>query len=75
MGGDIVESGISTEQFNLFFKAAEPVFSKIPLFAANGNHESNFIGGKPELYLDEFVFPCRYHYSTTSSFVRILTMK
>ena len=57
MGGDIVESGISTEQFNLFFKAAEPVFSKIPLFAANGNHESNFIGGKPELYLDEFVFP------------------
>lgn len=57
MGGDIVESGISAEQFNLFFKAAEPVFSKIPLFATNGNHESNFIGGKPELYLDEFVFP------------------
>lgn len=57
MGGDIVESGISTEQFNLFFRAAEPVFSRIPLFAANGNHESNFIGGKPELYLDEFLFP------------------
>lgn len=57
MGGDIVESGISTAQFNLFFKAAESVFSHIPLMAANGNHECNFLSGRPELYLDEFSLP------------------
>lgn len=57
MGGDIVESGISTEQFNMFFDAAGPVVSRIPLFATNGNHESNFLSGKPELYLDSFALP------------------
>ena len=57
MGGDIVESGISTEQFDMFFDAAAPVFSGIPLFATNGNHESNFLSGKPELYLDSFTLP------------------
>ena len=57
MAGDIVESGISTEQFDWFFDAASPVFSSIPLFSAIGNHESNFLSGKPELYLDSFVFP------------------
>lgn len=57
MGGDIVESGISTEQFDQFFDAAAPVFSSIPLFSTIGNHESNFLSGKPELYLDCFAFP------------------
>ena len=57
MGGDIVESGISTEQFDMFFDAASSVFSRIPLMAANGNHESNFPSGKPELYLDSFALP------------------
>lgn len=57
MGGDIVESGIRTEQFDMFFDAASPVFSGIPLFTANGNHESNFLSGKPELYLDVFTLP------------------
>lgn len=57
MGGDIVESGISTAQFDMFFDAASPVFSTIPLLATNGNHESNFLDGKPQLYLDSFTFP------------------
>lgn len=57
LGGDIVESGISTALFDLFFKNTISVFSQIPLMAVSGNHESNFISGKPELYLDEFSFP------------------
>lgn len=57
LGGDIVNSGISMEQFDLFASNAEAVFSSVPLFATPGNHESNFIGGKPELYLDYFAFP------------------
>ena len=57
LGGDIVESGIRPALFDSFFKNASPVFSQIPLMAANGNHESNFPGGKPELYLQEFALP------------------
>ena len=53
LGGDIVNSGISIEQFDRFRENAEPVFASVPLMAANGNHESNFPDtGKPELYLD-----------------------
>lgn len=58
LGGDIVNSGISIEQFDRFRENAEPVFASVPLMAANGNHESNFPDtGKPELYLDIFAFP------------------
>ena len=57
LGGDLVNSGISTEMFDCFLKNAAPVFSQVPLFSTMGNHESNFIGGKPELYLDYFSFP------------------
>jgi hypothetical protein len=57
LGGDIVDNGINTAMFDSFFKSASPVFSHIPLMAANGNHESNFLSGKPELYLDEFALP------------------
>lgn len=57
MGGDIVESGISLAQFDLFRENAESVFSCVPLLSTIGNHESNFIGGKPELFLDLFAFP------------------
>lgn len=56
-GGDIVESGISLAQFDLFMENASPMFSKIPAMPTNGNHESNFIGGKPEMYLDVFALP------------------
>lgn len=57
MGGDIVNSGISVQQFDAFRENASSVFSTIPLFSTVGNHESNFLGGKPELYLEEFAFP------------------
>lgn len=57
LGGDIVNSGISLEQFDLFRKNAETVSASVPFFSTVGNHESNFIGGKPELFLDLFAFP------------------
>lgn len=58
LGGDIVESGVSTTQFGYFLKNAASVFSSIPLMSTNGNHESNFPdSGKPELYLDMFSLP------------------
>ena len=56
-GGDIVESGISTEQWAMFTENASDVFSHIPFVPTNGNHESNFLSGKPELYLDTFTLP------------------
>ncbi|MDR0916858.1 MAG: metallophosphoesterase family protein [Oscillospiraceae bacterium] len=55
--GDIVESGITTEHWAAFLDNASPVFSKIPFLPTNGNHESNFLSGKPELYLDTFTLP------------------
>ena len=55
--GDIVESGISAEQWAMFLNGATDTFSRIPLMPTNGNHESNFPGGKPELYLDTFTLP------------------
>lgn len=57
MGGDMVNSGVSLEQFDAFLAAAETSLPGLPFFAVNGNHESNFIGGKPELYLDVFALP------------------
>lgn len=58
LGGDMVDSGIRTEQWDLFLDAASATFSKLPLMPTNGNHESNFVGtGKPELYLDLFSLP------------------
>ncbi|MDR1572561.1 MAG: metallophosphoesterase family protein [Clostridiales Family XIII bacterium] len=56
-GGDIVESGIDTGQWDAFLDSATPVFSRIPFMPTNGNHESNFPSGKPELYLDVFSLP------------------
>jgi hypothetical protein len=56
-GGDIVESGIDTAQWAAFLDNATLVFSKIPFMPTNGNHESNFPSGKPELYLDTFTLP------------------
>ena len=56
-GGDIVESGIRTEQWAMFLNAATDAFSRVPFMPTNGNHESNFPSGKPELYLDTFTLP------------------
>lgn len=57
LGGDIVNSGISMTEFDLFRENAEGVFAGLPLLSTVGNHESNFIGGKPELFLDVFALP------------------
>ncbi len=57
MGGDIVQSGISSEQFSEFRKVASPVFSGVQLFSTVGNHESNYPSGKPEMFTDFFAFP------------------
>lgn len=57
LGGDMVNSGISLEQFDLFRANGETLFSRVPMFATAGNHESNFLGGKPELMLKLFAWP------------------
>lgn len=57
LGGDIVDSGISADQWKRVLGSATGVFSQIPMMTTNGNHESNFPGGKPELYLDLMALP------------------
>ena len=56
-GGDIVDNGTNIGQWDTLLSDSSSVFSKISLMPANGNHESNFIGGKPELYLNIFTLP------------------
>ena len=56
-GGDMVESGISERQWELFLNAAESALGDIPFFPTAGNHESNFPSGKPELLLQKFDLP------------------
>jgi hypothetical protein len=57
IGGDLVNDGNDLNQFNALLKHASGIFSCIPLMPANGNHESNFSSGKPELYLKNFALP------------------
>jgi predicted phosphodiesterase len=50
MCGDMVNNGQSAGQWQAFLAQATPVFSKIPMMAVPGNHESNDIKtGKPTL--------------------------
>lgn len=50
MCGDMVNNGQSAGQWQAFLAQASPVFSKIPMMAVPGNHESNDIKtGKPTL--------------------------
>ncbi|MDR2615699.1 MAG: metallophosphoesterase, partial [Oscillospiraceae bacterium] len=56
-GGDIVESGIDRAQWDAFIKNTDDALGDMPFFPTNGNHESNFFGGKPELYLEVFELP------------------
>ncbi|MDR1603693.1 MAG: metallophosphoesterase [Gracilibacteraceae bacterium] len=56
LGGDMVESG-RPEEWDGFLTNAAPVFSRLPLLSVNGNHESNYIGGKPLEYLNIFALP------------------
>jgi uncharacterized repeat protein (TIGR02543 family) len=50
LGGDMVEGGSNMNDWTHFLSYASGVFSKIPMMTANGNHESNFTGGKPQFY-------------------------
>jgi hypothetical protein len=56
-GGDIVESGINQNEWGNFLRNANASLGDIPFFPTNGNHESNFLSGKPELYLIMFDLP------------------
>ncbi len=50
MAGDMVNNGQTAGQWQAFLAQATPVFSKIPMMAVPGNHESNDIKtGKPTL--------------------------
>ena len=57
LGGDMVSSAVSLEQFDLLREAAGAVCSELPLIAVCGNQESSFISGKPELFSRAFVLP------------------
>ncbi len=57
MGGDLVSLGQSAVDWQRFYNNASPVFSKLPVLAVPGNHESNATSGKPELFLKLFDLP------------------
>ena len=57
IGGDMVENGGSLTDWSYFLSYAGNVFSKIPMMTANGNHESNFTGGKPLYYTEIMGLP------------------
>ncbi|KAF1085783.1 3',5'-cyclic adenosine monophosphate phosphodiesterase CpdA [Sporotomaculum syntrophicum] len=40
LGGDLVDDGSSTEEWQQFFTAASPVFRRIPLMLSAGNHDN-----------------------------------
>lgn len=54
MGGDYVNSSGNTKDWNCFLKAAQPVFSKIPMMTVPGNHETSIL---PFYYLKNFCLP------------------
>ncbi|HHY37167.1 MAG TPA: metallophosphoesterase family protein [Firmicutes bacterium] len=51
LGGDLVDQGHSTEEWEEFFAAAAPVFRRLPLLPALGNHDH------PELFRQFFALP------------------
>ncbi len=57
MGGDMVQSGSDMNDWKYFLSYGSDVFSKIPMMPTIGNHESNFIGGKAQFYLDILALP------------------
>jgi uncharacterized repeat protein (TIGR02543 family) len=56
-GGDMVEGGSDMADWKYFLSYAQGAFSDIPMYAATGNHESNFASGKPEYMLKLLGFP------------------
>lgn len=51
LGGDLVDHGTSIAEWQQFFAAASPVFSRIPLMPAVGNHDDS------ELFRKSFAVP------------------
>ncbi|HBC92285.1 MAG TPA: hypothetical protein DCZ10_05110 [Pelotomaculum sp.] len=50
MGGDMVNNGQTAAEWQTFLSEASPVFSRLPMLAVPGNHESNDMNtGKPAL--------------------------
>jgi uncharacterized repeat protein (TIGR02543 family) len=56
-GGDMVDGGSDMTDWKYFLSYAQGAFSDIPMYAAIGNHESNFASGKPEYMLKLLSFP------------------
>ncbi len=57
LGGDLVNQGQLALDWQRFFNYASPLFSKLPVLAVPGNHESNATSGKPELFLKLWDLP------------------
>ncbi|MEL7566865.1 MAG: fibronectin type III domain-containing protein [Dehalobacterium sp.] len=58
LGGDMVQNGMNEDDWQMFLAQAATVFSKLPMLAVPGNHESNSAStGKPELFLDFLAMP------------------
>jgi len=57
LGGDMVQQGQSATDWQRFFSHAGRVFNELPLLAVPGNHESNSMSGKPQMYLDVMALP------------------
>lgn len=51
LGGDLVDQGNSIEEWQHFFAAAEPVFCRLPLLPAVGNHDDS------EVFRNSFALP------------------
>ena len=54
LGGDMVNSSKSMNDWNLFLENASPVFSRIPMMTAIGNHETDV---KADYYLKTMALP------------------
>lgn len=57
MGGDMVDQGMSASNWQVFLQHASPIFSGLPMLAIPGNHESNSLSGKPELFIQYLAMP------------------
>jgi hypothetical protein len=55
--GDIVENGASDGEWSAFLSAKDNALGALPFYSTNGNHESNFLSGKPEKYLQNLTLP------------------
>lgn len=58
LGGDMVQQGQRSNDWQMFLVQASKVFDQLPMLAVPGNHESNSArSGKPELFLQLLSLP------------------